>query len=125
MAKTYRSTTGVKYNIIFKKENGTRIMVSFKGSQRLYTTKDLEIQKFLEASKYFEEKKIEVSGQDEDDKIKSSPKERTSYIDVKLLQEAAEILNKDFGVPLEEMKTPAGIKKWAKKSDVSFPNLEG
>ncbi|MDR2917849.1 MAG: hypothetical protein LBV72_00580 [Tannerella sp.] len=125
MLKIYRSKTGVKYNLLFQKKDGTQVQLEFRGSNREYRTRDEEIQKALEGGKYFKEKKIEVFQLiKEDEEAEAVPASEIVVTSVTDIQAAADILIKDYGIKAKDLKTPEAIKAAAKQANVSFPNVE-
>jgi hypothetical protein len=122
--KVYKSETGVKYNILLKKSDGRQALVSFKGGDRSFRTNDEELQRLIEASKYFEKKFISIS-----EEIKDGGREATNpapsiyYTDVVDIQGAIDVLIKDFHVKESKLKTPDQVKKAAAENNVDFPNL--
>lgn len=131
MFKRYQSTTGIKYNFLVKKNDGNVIQVMFRGCLHDFSTRDVELQKLIEATDYFKMKKIAVVEENEEKAISSNstkeqkpePSSGTMYNNVADMQSAIDVLVNDFGVSETELQTPAAIRKMAKKLGVEFPNL--
>jgi hypothetical protein len=121
--KVYQSETGVKYNILFKKSDGRQLLVSFRGSNSRFQTKDEELQRLIEASKWFKKKYIVISGEVKGDDSKSAKPDPTTYTDVAGIQDAIDVLVKDYGCKESKLKTPDAVKKAAAENNVDFPSI--
>ena len=80
--KIYKSVTGVKYNILFKKSDGRQVLVSLRGSNKSYQTKDEEIQRLIEATGYYDRGEIVIDGELEGEKSEETKPDPTAYTDV-------------------------------------------
>jgi hypothetical protein len=123
--KVYRSKTGIKYNLLLQKKDGRQVQIEFRGSNKEYRTVDTEIQKLIEDTKYFSDKKIELFQSVADDKIKDhTPVDEIVYTSVTTMQEAADVLIKNHKAKAKDVMTPEAIKSAAKGLRVSFPSVE-
>ncbi|MDR1222361.1 MAG: hypothetical protein LBL07_05725 [Tannerella sp.] len=124
MLKVYRSKTGVKYSLLFQKEDKTQVQIEFRGSNKEYRTRDKELQGLLEGGRHFAEKKIELfQSVTEDEKSKDTAVSEITITSVTEIQDAAAFLQKEYQVKGKDLKTPADIKAAAKAKGVSFPNV--
>jgi len=135
--KTYKSLTNTKYNfLVTKKSNETKqeILVMFRGSDKSFSTADVELQKLIEQTPYFTggvvngkrtPKVIDISYEEKelDEKKKTTPSE-VVYNDVVNIQDAIEVLVNEFGVKELTLKTPDAVRKAAAKVGASFPNAD-
>ena len=122
--KVYRSNTGVKYNFLLDKKNKQQVMVMFRGGNKSFQTKDTELQKLIEETRYFKDGLICLIEEVEGEKAKDVKPDEVVYSDVTEMQDAIVVLVNDFGVKETTLKTPADIKKAADRVGASFPNLK-
>jgi hypothetical protein len=124
MLKVYRSKTGVKYSLLFQKEDRTQVQIEFRGSNKEYRTRDEEIQRLLEEGRHFTEKKIELfQSVTEDEKSKEAAVSEIIITSITEIQDAAAFLQKEYSVKAKDLKTPSDIKAAARAKGVSFPNV--
>ena len=120
--KVYKSTTGTQYSFLVNKQESGSVCISFHGSNKVFQTKDAELQELIENTRYFKTRKIAlvrvVSGEKAEDQ-KSSP---VDYPDVTDINALVEVLVRDFGLRESDLKTPAKIKKAMETAGASFPN---
>ena len=122
--KVYKSATGVKYNFLIDKKNKQQVAVSFRGSNKTFQTKDVELQNLIENTRYYKDKFIILIEEVADTEAKNIKPTTVDYPDVTEMQDAIVVLVNDFGVKETALKTPADIKKAADRVGASFPNLK-
>ena len=123
--KVYKSATNTLYSFLVKKEGkddeGT-VCVSFHGSNKQFQTRDPELQKLIEATRYFKEKKIVLARVYSGERAKEQKSSPVDYPDVMDINAAVEVLMRDFGCKDTQINTPAKIKKVSAEVGASFPN---
>ena len=122
--KVYKSAAGVKINFLVNKEDKTQVLISFRGSNKSYQTKDAELQKLIEKSRYFEGGNIILEGEQDGSPAEDIRQSTTDYLDIVEFQDAVDFLVKNHGAKEATLKTPAALKKAADGFGVSFPNLK-
>ena len=123
MLKVYKSATGVKYNFILNKKDGTQVTISFKGTVKTFQTKDSELQKLIENHRYFTEKKIFLLEMIEAKKAEGLKSDPVDYPDVIDIQGAIVVLVNHYGKKEAALKNPDVVKKAAAEVGATFSNL--
>jgi hypothetical protein len=127
MKKVYVSKTGGSITFYVKVKEEAKL-VSLNSFDLTFKTEDAEIQKGIEASKFFKEGKIKLLRSEGADvktpKSDKTPSVITEFPDVKDVNGAIEVLTgKPYNVAKGSLKTPEAVKERATEKGISFPNL--
>lgn len=121
--KIYKSVTGVQYSFLLNKKSSGTVCVTFRGSNKMFQTKDEELQKLIEETRYYKEKNIVLAQTVSGEKAKERKSDPIDYADVDSLQSAADVLVTEYGYKPEQVNTPIKVKTASSKVGISFPNL--
>jgi hypothetical protein len=113
-----------KFNILFKKKDGTQVLVPFTGSERTFRTDDRELQGLVEGHRWFKEGQIAVVEEVTDSGEEEPKADLLIYEGVTDIQGAIDVLVTNFQVKETKLKTPDQVRKAAADNNVGFPNLK-